>query len=68
MSHSGSNPRRHNSTKQGYKSCSHGMTNVSISEENMLKSTSTLVVSVPINLSIKYGFENLVFRRRPSVG
>ena len=37
VSHSGSNPRRQNSTIQGYKSCSPSMTNVSISEVNMLK-------------------------------
>ena len=32
------------------------MTNVSIPEVNMLKNSSTLSVSVPINLSIKFGF------------
>ena len=42
--------------KQGYKSWSHGMTNVSISELNMLKNSSTLAVSVTINISIKLGF------------
>ena len=56
MSHSGSNPRRQTSTTQGYKSWSHGMTNVSIPEVNMLKNSSTLAVSVPTNLSIKLGF------------
>ena len=40
----------------GYKSWSRGMTNVSIPEVNMLKNSSTLAVSVPINLSIKLGF------------
>ena len=40
----------------GYESCSYGMTNVSIPEVNMLKSSSTLAVSVPINLSIKLVF------------
>ena len=35
--HSGSNPRRQISTTQGYKIWSHGMTNVSILEMNMLK-------------------------------
>ena len=49
MSHSGSNPRRQTST-------THGMTNVSIPKVNMLKNSSTLAVSVPINLSIKLGF------------
>ena len=32
------------------------MTNVSIPEVNMLKNSSTLAVSVPINLSLKLGF------------
>ena len=40
----------------GYKSSSYGMTKVSIPEQNMLKNSSTLAVSVPINLSIKLGF------------
>ena len=31
------------------------MTNVSVPEANMLKSSSTLAVSVPINLTIKLG-------------
>ena len=35
---------------------SHGMTNVSIPEVNMLKNSSTHVVSVPINLFIKLSF------------
>ena len=39
-----------------YKSWSHGMTNASIPEVNMLKNSSTLAVSVSINLSIKLGF------------
>ena len=56
MSHSGSNPRRQTSTTHEYKSCSHGMTNVSNLEMNMLKNSSTLAVSVPINLSIKLVF------------
>ena len=56
MSHSGSNPVWQTSTTQGYKSWSHGMTNVSIQEENMLENSSTLAVSVPINFSIKLGF------------
>ena len=53
---SGSNPRRQTSTTQGYKSLSHSMTNISVPEVNMLKNSSTLAVSVPINLSIKLGF------------
>ena len=40
----------------GYKSWSHGMTTLSIPEVNMLKNSSTLAVSDPINLSIKLGF------------
>ena len=40
----------------GYKNWSHGKTDVSVSEVNMLKNSSTLAVSVPINLSIKLGF------------
>ena len=49
MSHSGSNSRRQTSTTQGYRSWSHGIVNVSIPEVNMLKNSSTLAVSVPIN-------------------
>ena len=52
----GYNPRRQTSTTQGYKSWSHSMTNVSILEVKMLRNSSTLAVSVPINLSIKLGF------------
>ena len=44
------------STIQGYKRWSHGMTNVSVPEVNMLKNSSTLAVSIPINHSIKLGF------------
>ena len=51
ISHSGSNPRRQTSTTQ--ESWSHGMTNVSTPEMNMLKNSSTVTVSVPINISIK---------------
>ena len=40
----------------GYKSRLHGVTNVSIPEVDMLKNSSTLAVSVPINLSIKLDF------------
>ena len=40
----------------GYKSWSHGMTNVSIPELNMLKNSSTLAASVPISFSIKLDF------------
>ena len=39
-----------------YKRWSHVMTNISIPEMNMLKNSSTLAVSVPINLSFKLGF------------
>ena len=39
----------------GYKSLSHEITNVSIPEVSMLKYSSTLAVSVPINLSINWG-------------
>ena len=42
-------------TTQGYKSWSNVMTNVSVPEVNMLKNSSTLAVSVPIILSIKFG-------------
>ena len=41
---------------QGYKLWSQGLTNVSIPEMNVVKTCSTLAVSVPINLSIKMGF------------
>ena len=40
----------------GHKTWSHGMTNISILEVNMLKNFSTLAVSVPINISIKLDF------------
>ena len=43
----------------GYKSWSHGMTNVSSLEVTMLKNSSTLAVSVPINLSIILGFVSI---------
>ena len=56
MSQGGTNPRRQTSTTQGYKSWSHGMTNFSIPEVNMLKNSSALAVSVPINLSLKLDF------------
>ena len=32
------------------------MTNVSLPEVNMLKNSSTLAVSLPMNLSVKLGF------------
>ena len=56
MSHSGYNTRRQISTTQEYKSCSHCVTNVSITEVNVLKNSSTLDVSVPINISVKFDF------------
>ena len=40
----------------GYKNWSHDMTNVSLPEVDMMKNSSTLAVSVPINLSIKLVF------------
>ena len=40
----------------GYKSWPHGMTNVSIPEVNILKNSSILAVSAPINVSIKLYF------------
>ena len=54
--YSAPNLRGQTSTAQGYKSRSHDMTNVSVSEVNMLKNSSKLAVSVPINLSIKFVF------------
>ena len=39
-----------------YKSWSHVMTNVSFPDMYMLKNSSTLAVSVPTNLSIKFHF------------
>ena len=48
--------RQQTSITQGYKSWSHGKKNISVPEVNMLKNSSTLAVSVPINLSIKLGF------------
>ena len=56
MSHSGSNHWRQTSTTQGYKIWSQGMTNVSIPKMNMVKNSTTLAVSVTINISIKLGF------------
>ena len=52
----GFNLRQKISTMQGYKSWSHGMTNVSIPEMDMLKNSATLAVSVPISISIKLNF------------
>ena len=42
-----------------YKSWSHGMTNISVQEVNTLKNCSKLAVSVPVNLSIKFGFVSI---------
>ena len=56
LGQTGSNPRWQTSTTQGYKSLSHGMTNISVPEVNMLKNSSTLAVCVPINISIKLDF------------
>ena len=40
----------------GYESCFHDITNVSNLGVNTLKNSSTLAVSVPINISIKLDF------------
>ena len=48
----------------GYKIWSHGMTSVSIPEVNMLENSSTLAVSVPINLFIKLDFDSVSRRSR----
>ena len=56
VSHSGYNSMRQTSMTQGYKIWSHSMTNVSIPEMNMLKNSSTLAASAPINLSIQLAF------------
>ena len=53
MSYSGSNPRRQT---KGIQKLSPRCEKVSIPEVNMLKNSSTLAVSVPINLSVKLGF------------
>ena len=53
---------RHRDTKVGPTVC---MTNVSIPEVNMLKNSSTLAVSVPINLPIKLGFVSVNDPREP---
>ena len=53
VSHSGSNSKRQTSTTQGYKSWSHGMTNVSILEVNMLKNSSFLAVSVSVYMGFR---------------
>ena len=55
----GCNLRRQTSTTQGYNSWPHGMTNVSFPELNILKNSSTLAVSVPINVSIKLDFDSV---------
>ena len=49
-------PRRQTSMTEDTKSWTHGMTNVSIPEVNILENSSTLAVFVSINLSIKLGF------------
>ena len=56
VSHIVSKPSRQTSTTEQYKRWSHGITNVSITEVNMLKNSSTVAVCVPINVSIKLGF------------
>ena len=59
VSHSGSNPRWQTHTIQGYQSWFHGKKNVLVAEVKMLKNSSTLTVSVPINFSIKLGFVSM---------
>ena len=59
-----SNDRRQTSMIEGYKNWSHGMINVSIPEVNMLKNSSTLAVSAPINLSIKLGLVSVNYPRK----
>ena len=54
MSHSGSNPRLQISTTQGYNSCSHRITNVSIPEVDILKNSLTFVIPVAGNLFITF--------------
>ena len=44
------------SRAQEYKHWSHGMTNVSIPEVNMLNNSSAFAISVPISLYFKFGF------------
>ena len=48
VSHSGSNPRRQNSTTHGYNIWSHCITHVSISEVSILKNRSALSVFVVV--------------------
>ena len=52
----GNNPRRQTSTTQGYKKLVPRYDKCLNSGVNMLKNSSTLAVSVPINLFIKFGF------------
>ena len=53
-----SNPRRQISTTQGYKSSSHGMANISITEMNVLENSSMFAVSGTINLKLGFISEN----------
>ena len=59
VSHRGSNPKRKTSTTQDTKVGPTAWQNVSVPGMNMLKNSSTLAVSVPINLSIKLGFASV---------
>ena len=56
---SGSNPRRQTSMTQDIKVGPTVWQNVSVPEVNMFKNSSTLAVSVPINLSTKLGFVSI---------
>jgi hypothetical protein len=51
--------------QQVFKSWSHGMTNISIPMENMLKNRWTLAVSVAINISMKFCFVSVNGPREP---
>ena len=52
MPYSGSSPSVQTSTSKWSKHWSHGMTNVSIPEVNMLKNSPALAVYIPINFSL----------------
>ena len=56
LGQTGSSPKRQASKTKGYKSWSHGMTNVSILDVNMLKNSSTLAT---VRYSGKQGGRNL---------
>ena len=54
VSHSGSNPRQQTYTTQGHKRWSHGMTNISIPDMNMLQNSSILTVILYLGDSAGY--------------